>query len=124
LPLWSLSALAIAFAIKHFVADFILQTNWIAQGKERPEGWFFPLAAHVLCHTGLTLLIALAVAPGLWWLALVDLIVHSLIDRGKSLANNWGGWSPQQYQYWWLLGLDQLLHQITNVALAAAMLAL
>jgi hypothetical protein len=107
-------------AFKHFVADFLLQTNWIAHGKERSEGWFAPLAVHVLCHAALTLVIALAIAPRLWWLAPVDLVVHAAIDRGKSVVAHRGGWDPSQGAFWWLIGFDQFLHQATNIALAAA----
>jgi hypothetical protein len=121
-PLASFCALLLVMAFKHFVADFLLQTSWIAHGKERREGWQAPLAVHVLCHAGLTLVIALFVAPRLWWLALVDLVVHAAIDRSKSLIGNRGGWQVNQFQYWWLLGFDQFLHQVTNIALAAALL--
>ena len=83
-----------------------------------------PLAVHVLCHAVLTLAIALWVAPRLWWLALVDLAIHALVDRGKSVSGRWGGWSPKEVQFWWLMGFDQFLHQLTNVALTIALLAL
>jgi Protein of unknown function (DUF3307) len=123
-PLWSACALLLVMAFKHFVADFVLQTKWIAHGKEARQGWLAPLAVHVLCHAALTLAIALAIAPRLWWLALVDLVVHATIDRGKSLAGHWGGWTVEDSAYWWLLGFDQFLHQATNIALTAAFLAL
>jgi hypothetical protein len=119
-PLWTLCVLLSVFALKHFVADFLLQTNWIARGKERVVGWFAPLAVHVLGHAALTLAIALAIAPHLWWLALVDLFVHAAIDRGKSMVGHWGGWEFSQGAYWWLMGFDQFLHQLTNIALTAA----
>jgi hypothetical protein len=111
-------------AIKHYAADFLFQTNWMARGKERSSGWFAPLAVHVLCHASLTLVIALVVAPHLWWLALVDLILHATIDRGKTLIAHRGGWNTERAEFWWLMGFDQLLHQITNIALAAALLVL
>jgi hypothetical protein len=123
-PLWSLCAILLAFAFKHFVADFILQNNWIAHGKERLEGWFMPLMVHVLCHGALTLAIALALAPRLWWLAVVDLVIHGCIDRGKSVTGHWGGWKPNEGAFWWLMGFDQFLHQVTNIGLAAAFFVL
>jgi hypothetical protein len=119
-PFGSFCALLVVMAFKHFVADFLLQTNWIAQGKERHEGWQLPLAVHVLCHAGLTLAIALVLAPRLWWLAPVEFIVHGVIDRCKTVIGERGGWETNQPQYWWLFGFDQFLHQVTNVALAAA----
>lgn len=121
-PLWSFCALLLVITLKHYVADFPLQTSWIARGKERREGWFAPLAVHVLCHAVLMLAIALAVAPRLWWLALADLVVHATIDRTKSLTGLWGGWNVDQAQYWWLMGFDQFLHQTTNIVWAAALI--
>lgn len=123
-PLWSFCAVLIVIAFKHFVADFMLQTNWIAHGKERNEGWLAPLTVHVLCHAALTLGLALVIAPRLWWLAIVDLAVHATIDRGKTVVAHRGGWSMTQAQFWWLIGGDQWLHQVTNVGIAAAFFAL
>jgi Protein of unknown function (DUF3307) len=123
-PLWTFCALLLAMALKHYVADFLLQTNWIARGKEQANGWFAPLAVHVLCHAGFTLAIALLLAPHLWWLAAVDLVVHTAIDRGKTLIANRGGWQVHQVEFWWLIGFDQFLHQATNIALVAAFFVL
>lgn len=109
-PLWSFCAVLLAITFKHFVADFALQTNWIAHGKERNEGWLAPLTVHVLRHAVLTLGVALVIAPRLWWLAAVDFAIHMTIDRCKTLAAHGGGWSMTQAQFWWLIGCDQWLH--------------
>ncbi|MGO8799050.1 MAG: DUF3307 domain-containing protein [Roseiarcus sp.] len=123
-PLWSLCILLVVMALKHYVADFLLQTNWMAHGKERREGWQAPLAVHVLCHGVITLVIMWVVAPRLWWLALVDIAVHATIDRCKTLIGLRGGWDAQRAEFWWLIGFDQMLHQITNIALVAALYVL
>ena len=123
-PIWAMVALALLFTVKHYAADFVLQTSWIAHGKDARTGWVAPLAIHVLIHGGLALAIVLAVQPRLWWLALVDMAVHFVVDRGKSLVGRWGAWNVQSARYWWLLGFDQLLHQATNIGLAAALLSL
>ena len=120
----TVTALGMAFATKHLLADFIFQTNWMARGKEQPRGWAPPLLAHALCHAGLTLAIVLVTAPRLWWLSLIDLGVHLAIDRSKTVLAQQGGWRPDQAQFWWLLGFDQYLHQLTNLSLAAALLLL
>ena len=123
-PIWAMAALTVLFTVKHYAADFVLQTSWIAHGKDARIGWVAPLATHVAIHGALALAIALAVQPRLWWLALVDMAVHFVVDRGKTLIGRWGAWNVQNARYWWLFGFDQLLHQVTNVALAAALLAL
>lgn len=119
-----LTVLGMVFGTKHVLADFILQTTWMARGKERPSGWVPPLLAHAACHAVLTLAITLVALPRLWWLSLIDLAVHLAIDRSKTLLAQRSGWSPDQPQFWWLLGFDQYLHQITNLWLAAALLLL
>lgn len=114
----------LVFAVKHFLADFVLQTDAIARGKERATGWALPLALHAGEHAALTLLIALSMAPRLWWLAVADFVIHFGIDRAKTQVASRAALTVQQAPFWWLLGLDQLLHQATNVALATALLAL
>jgi Protein of unknown function (DUF3307) len=122
-PLLSASGLWLVLSVKHFLADFVLQTSALARGKEQAQGWFVPLAVHAGEHGLLTLLIALAVSPRLWPLGIVDFVIHFLVDRGKSVVGRWGGWSLQDPQYWWLFGFDQFLHQATNVGLAVVLLA-
>lgn len=111
-------------ALKPGVADFPFKSGAIAQGKERRQGWLGPLRLHALGHAGLTLLIARVVAPRLGWLALADFAIHFTVDRAKSVLGHRGGWSPQDVRFWWLIGVDQFLHQLTNLGLAAALATL
>lgn len=120
----ALAGLSALFAVKHLVADFLMQTSRMARGKERRAGWMAPLAAHVSCHAGLTLLIVLAVAPHLWWLTAVDFSIHIAVDRAKTAIAQRPGFTPDQPRFWWLLGLDQCLHQLTNIGLATALMLL
>ncbi len=119
-----MAALLAVLTAKHVLADFVLQPNWMARGKEAPSGWAMPLLAHAATHAALTLTVVLAIAPRLWWLALADLAVHTGIDRGKALVALRARWRPDQPQFWWLLGVDQGLHQLTGVGLALAMVVL
>ena len=123
-PVLAVAALAAVFSLKHYVADFLLQTNWVAQGKEARHGWGPALLAHVAGHAVLTLAIVLAYRPALFWLALVDFAVHIAIDRAKTGLCHRLDVGPSDVRFWWVLGLDQLLHQLTNVALALALVAL
>ena len=106
------------FIIKHLLSDFILQTSWMAKGKEQTAGWFAPLLAHIAVHAAGTLLIALLLAPQLAWLAIVDLIVHGLIDRSKTLIQKRQQLKIEQAAYWWLFGIDQTLHHLTHLVFA------
>ena len=120
--LWTAAALVAAMALKHFLADFVLQTDGMARGKGRARGWGGPLLAHAGCHASLTLAIALAAAPRLWWIAAADFVVHAAIDRAKAVLARRGGWTPDQPAFWRLLGFDQFLHDLTGVGLALALL--
>lgn len=116
----ALLALTAGLAMKHYGADFVLQTGWMARGKERLRGWEAPLAAHAGVHGLATLAIVLLLRPGLWWLGPADFAVHGLIDRGKAVAGGRLCYPVSDARFWWLMGFDQLLHHLTNVALVAA----
>jgi len=77
-------SLLVLFQIKHFVADYPLQNKYML-GKFKP-GWGFalPLLAHAGVHALFTLAICLWMAPNLWWLSIVDLITHFIMDRIKA----------------------------------------
>ncbi|UJW74974.1 DUF3307 domain-containing protein [Rhizobium sp. SL42] len=119
---WMVGALAL-FLVKQWVADFLLQTAWMAKGKERSSGWVLPLAIHVCIHGLATLLITLAIAPGLAWLALVDIVIHGLIDRGKARIQLHMTMTPDRSCFWWLLGIDQTLHHLTHLVFALLLAA-
>ncbi|NBB49371.1 DUF3307 domain-containing protein [Rhizobium sp. CRIBSB] len=106
------------FIIKQLAADFLLQTSWMAKGKERLQGWLVPLLAHITVHAVGTLLIALLLAPQMAWLAVVDLIVHGMIDKSKTLLQHRFRFKAEQAAYWWLFGTDQTLHHLTHLAFA------
>lgn len=78
--------LLIAFQIKHFVADYPLQNEYML-GKFKKEGWIKPLAAHVAVHAGFTFfVVAVASSNALLALGLaaLDAILHFTMDRIKA----------------------------------------
>ena len=111
---WVLWA-AVLFLLKHYIADFLLQTDWIARGKESETGWFWPLTAHAGIHGLFTAAIFAYAAPGLAWLGLVDFAVHFAIDKAKSEIGRPFHLDPSGGGFWWLLGLDQTLHHATHL---------
>ncbi len=120
----TLITLYAAFRVKHFVCDFLLQTDWMAMNKGRPgrEG-YKALVSHTVLHGAGTLLITLAFAPGLWWLGLVDFAVHSVVDRTKGLLTYNKGWKYTDRWFWWSFGLDQEAHNFTHLAYVIAIAA-
>lgn len=114
---WIIAAVVI-FQFKHLAADFILQTPWMAQGKEKPTGWFAPLTAHAGVHGVFTAAILWLTAPAFTWLGLVDFVVHFAIDRAKGLLSREFDADTTKTSFWWLIGIDQTLHHLTHLVFA------
>lgn len=112
----SLFILYVVFRLKHFICDFMLQSDWMAltKGKAGKEG-YSALFSHTLIHALGTLLIMLAFAPGLWWLSLVDFAVHSIVDRVKGVLTLRKSWGTKDTIFWWAFGIDQELHNFTHI---------
>jgi hypothetical protein len=103
-----------AYQLKHFFADYPLQTPYMLRKFESGRTWILPLAAHAGVHAGATLLIALCVRPSMFWLALVDFVVHFIVDRIKASPSLLGRFKPNQPYFWWALGADQMAHHLTH----------
>lgn len=108
--------LLVVFQIKHFIADFPLQGRYMMR-KVRP-GWEFivPLSFHCGVHAVLTLMVCLLVRPSFWWLAILDFIVHFVMDRIKSGPRYLGRFNDiSRSSYWIALGFDQMVHHLTHM---------
>ena len=69
--------------VKHVIADFMLQTSWMAIGKDQKTGWALPLLAHCLVHLAVAMTLILIVAPRFWFVALIDFAIHITVDRAQ-----------------------------------------
>lgn len=116
--------LYLAFRAKQFICDFGLQTDWMALNKGKPGlGGLRPLASHAAVHGAGTTLVVVIFAPQLWWLGLVDVVIHGLIDRFKGILSYQRGWKPSDRWFWWSFGLDQEAHNLTHIAYMLIILA-
>lgn len=109
----------VLFQFKHFFADFPLQVNYMLFRKTSPN-WDFvlPLLTHCAVHASFTLMICLIYAPQTWWLAIVDLVIHFIMDRVKSSPNLLGRYNDiGKAPFWWCLGFDQMIHHLTHIGL-------
>jgi hypothetical protein len=116
MTLFSILVLYIAFRLKQFVCDFLLQNDWMALNKGKP-GFvgYKALFSHCLVHATGTLLIVVIFAPSLWWLGLLDFLIHSLVDRLKGIVTYQKGWTYTDRWFWWTFGLDQEAHNLTHM---------
>lgn len=109
--------------VKHFLFDFVFQTMYQLKNKGtygHPGG-----ILHAGLHVFGTLLVLLVVLPPLS-LALIVLIgefvVHYHIDWGKEQIVRRFRWTDGA-NFWRMIGLDQLMHQLTYVAILAILFA-
>ena len=121
LPLGDIVVVYLLFRLKHVMADYFLQTTWMARGKEEAVGWAGALFAHTGVHALGTTAIALAVEPAMWWLGGVDFDVHAAGDRAKATTDVSGRWRPSDPPFWWLHALDQEAHNLTHFAFVIAL---
>lgn len=103
--------------LKHFLADFIHQPEWMWKNKGTYGHWGG--IAHSGYHAVLTYAI-IAFSVGViaaLVTALVDFFVHYHVDWGKMKLSH--GLTPANELYWVILGLDQLLHGVTYLCIVA-----
>jgi hypothetical protein len=107
------------FLVKHFIADFVLQSDCMANAKGQRRDWADWLFAHCMIHSVLTLVVLVLFVPLVEavTLASFDHWTHFIIDRTKAVYSR--DLSPRKKAFWNALGFDQLLHGLTYVAIAA-----
>ncbi len=104
--------------IKHFAADYLLQTNWMLAGKcspAHPGGY-----AHVGVHAiGSLIVLLLAGVPLALTMMLVvaEAVLHYLIDMSKARWSRTHSSDMQSRAFWAAMGADQLMHQLTYAAM-------
>jgi len=108
---------------KHVIADFFLQSTWMAVGKDLKKGWALPLLAHCLVHLAVAMVLILIVAPRFWFVALIDFAIHIAVDRAKGFCVSTFGVKQEHQWFWWLIGIDQALHHLTGFGLSIFMAA-
>jgi hypothetical protein len=124
MPFDPIAALAILLGLqaKHFLFDFVFQSDWQVRNKGRyghPGG---------LVHAGLhgtgTLVVgvlaALTGAIGLGAaiaLAIADALIHYHVDWSKAQISRRMKLTPDRHAFWIALGADQAAHHVTYLAL-------
>jgi hypothetical protein len=107
-----------AFLVKHFIADYMMQTKFMLynKGNYGHPGGIYHAGVHML--TSIPVLLALG-AGGLLTLLLIifEGIFHYHVDWGKEKAQSMLGLTIDKVEYWYLFGLDQVLHQLTYVVM-------
>ena len=104
--------------LKHLICDFFLQTSYQYRNKGiygHPGG-----ILHAGIHALGTVSVFLWIVPSMALAAAImvgEFIVHYHIDWTKEQIVRHEGWTPRDSKFWWALGIDQLLHGLTYVAI-------
>lgn len=130
MPLDPIAAVAILLGLqaKHFLFDFVFQSDWQVRNKGRyghPGG---------LVHAGLhgvgTLVVGLIAAlfgtvgvEVALALALADALIHYHVDWSKAQISRRLKLTPDRHGFWIALGADQAAHHATYLGLIAALVA-
>jgi hypothetical protein len=120
-PIGTVLVALVLFQIKHYLCDFVLQT----QSQVLAKGTYG--AAGGLSHAGLHAigsipsLYVLAPHAPLEILALIafEFVLHYHVDFAKARVDAAQGWTVADQQYWIVFGLDQFVHQLTYLAFVA-----
>lgn len=101
--------------VKHFVADFIFQTEEQVRGKGIYGNWagITHSLAHVL-GTFIVFYMFFGVGISLMF-AVLDGLIHYHVDWTKININKKYNYTVMDKQFWFWLGLDQLAHSLTYV---------
>lgn len=112
--------LLIVFQIKHLIADFPLQNEYMLGKFKRGKDFILPLAAHAGVHFVFTFFIVFFFKFDIMLaltLALFDFFTHFIIDRIKASPDLLGRWIPSQKMFWNMIGVDQMCHHLVHYSI-------
>ena len=77
------SMMLIALIGAHFLADYPLQGDFLSKAKNRNSlikgvPWYQAMVAHCFIQAA-----AVALITGIWWLVIVEFVIHFLTDMAK-----------------------------------------
>ena len=119
-PIAALFAVLVILEVKHFVCDYPLQTVYQVSNKGTygHPGGFIHAGLHVVGTAFAFLVLPPSLVLGAAILA-VEFALHYHIDWAKDNLVRRAGLSASDSTFWWTIGLDQLLHHLTYIGIAA-----
>lgn len=106
--------------LKHVIADYLLQSPYILQNRYRyghPGGLL-----HVGYHVAGTVLVLAVFGTALPVIALIgalEALFHYHLDWAKDNFTRKQGLGTQDSLFWWAIGVDQFLHQLSYLVMIA-----
>ncbi len=104
--------------VKHFVADYLLQFDWMVaeKGDLLKPGGYAHAGMHVL-GTAIVLIIAGVRWPLLVAILAAEFVIHYALDYGKVAYSNGVTMEDSPQKYFALHGLDQFFHHLTYIGI-------
>jgi hypothetical protein len=98
----------------HFWADFVFQTDWMAQNKSKDAT---ALMLHVVVYTAILAVGTVLFIPKIFYFySLANGIVHWLVDFFTSRLNSRLYQLPSKHWFFVGVGLDQFIHAACLIA--------
>lgn len=111
--------------VKHLICDFFLQTsNQIEnKGTYGHPGGLIHAGIHAIGTVPVFLVYPVPVTVAIIIL-IAEFLAHYHIDWLKNVIGAHFGWTTRDKKYWWAMGVDQFLHQITYLVMVAVLMVI
>lgn len=113
--------------VKHFWVDFAIQYPYMLKEKGTYGAWGG--IHHAFLHGMTTAWVLIFFVPAtsigiqaVAQMAVLDMFLHYHIDWIKAKVS--ARFTPQNVEFWWLLGLDQLCHYLTYLIITAIIITI
>lgn len=105
--------------VKHALADFLLQTahQRTTKGIYGALGGLTHSATHIALTAPILLLFPAMTPLRASSILAAEFVLHYHLDWLKEQAVRRNAWTSHDTYFWWALGLDQLMHGLTYVAI-------
>lgn len=120
----TLLTVLLVLEVKHFIFDYPLQTAYQLRNKATygHPGGLLHAGLHVL-GTSTIFLIVHPPLPVIVGILVGEYIAHYHLDWGKGQLTKWSQLTTKDSMYWWGIGLDQMLHHLTYLAITVIVAA-
>ncbi len=114
----ALIAVLLVLQVKHFIFDYPLQTPYLLynKGTYGHPGGIIHAGLHALGTTAAFLVVAPGLALGAA-IVIGEFLFHYHVDWSKEQIVRRAGYKADQRAFWWAIGADQMVHQLSYLVI-------